>query len=514
MFKKVLVANRGEIALRVMRTCRELGIATVAVYSDVDRNALHVRYADEAFLLGPGPPRESYLNVPKVVQAAREAKADAVHPGYGFLSENGDFAQACKKAKIAFIGPTPEAMRLLGDKVAARKRMRDAGVPVVPGTDGEVEPEEARRVAEEIGYPVLIKAAAGGGGKGIRVVREDSELESAVRVASSEAASAFGHGGVYVEKFLSPVRHIEVQIIADKHGNAVALGERECSIQRRHQKLVEESPSMAVDDDLRQRMMAAAVAGAQAAGYQNAGTVEFLLDADGNFYFLEVNARLQVEHPVTELVTGFDLVADQLRVAAGEKLPYSQKDVTFRGHAIECRISAEDPYNGFLPSLGHVDYVEEPSGPGVRVDSSLYSGAEIPYHYDPMLAKVICWGATRGDAVQRMLRVLQEYVIVGIQSNIPFHMQLLRDERFLRGEFHTNWLDQEFTMESPDGHPDEHVALLVAAVLAHRKRRQGARPAGGGSGPPDGSTWRFAGRDRLLASRSLTQRSGWRRSTG
>ncbi|MCH8849321.1 MAG: acetyl-CoA carboxylase biotin carboxylase subunit [Chloroflexi bacterium] len=508
MFKKILVANRGEIALRVIRTCRELGIATVAVYSEVDRNALHVRHADEAYLLGPGPPKESYLNIPKVLKAARESKADAIHPGYGFLSENADFAEKCAKARRVFIGPPPKAMRDLGDKVSARRIMREASVPVVPGTDGEVEVEEGKRVANEIGYPVMIKAAAGGGGKGIRLVRKAEELERALTAASSEAKAAFGQGAVYVEKYMSPVRHVEVQIIADDHGNAIALGERECSIQRRHQKLVEESPSMAVDDDLRRRMWEAAVAAAKASDYRNAGTVEFLLDPDGKFYFLEVNARLQVEHPVTELCTGLDLVAEQIRVAAGEPLSFRQEDVRPTGHAIECRISAEDPYNNFLPSLGRIDWVEEPSGPGVRVDSSLYSGVDISYHYDPMLAKLICWGPTRDEAIQRMLRALREYAVLGVQTNIPFHLQLLKDERFLASEFHTSWLEEQFEMDSADGHPDERAALLVAAVLTHQKKR---RPLALESKSGGAGGWRAAGRRRLLQGR---MRRGWRQRSG
>ena len=391
--------------------------------------------------------------------------------------------------------------------------MRGADVPVVPGADGEVTAAQGAKVAKEIGFPVMIKASAGGGGKGIRLVSDASELEAAVKVASSEAASAFGHGGVFVEKYLSPVRHIEVQVIADSKGHAVALGERECSIQRRHQKLLEETPAVSIDADLRERMWLAAVAAVKAADYENAGTVEFLVDENKDFYFLEVNTRLQVEHPVTELCTGRDLVADQIRVAAGEKLSYSQADIQPKGHAIECRISAEDPFNDFMPSLGRIDWVEQPSGPGVRVDSCLFSGAEVPYHYDPMLAKLICWGETRADAIQRMIRALKEYVVVGLQTNIPFHLQLLADERFVKGEFHTSWLEEAFEMESLDGHPDEQTALLVAAVLSHVKKR---RPAAIGTAPgrSSGSAWRTAGRERLMEGRSSAQRRGWRQPIG
>jgi acetyl-CoA carboxylase biotin carboxylase subunit len=512
LFAKLLVANRGEIALRVMRTCRELGIGTVAVYSEADRSALHVRYADEAYLLGPAPSRESYLNIPRIIELTKRCGAEAIHPGYGFLSENADFAQACRNADIAFVGPPSDAMRLLGDKVAARRCMREVRVPVIPGVDAVVDYREAKATAKDVGYPVLIKAAAGGGGKGIRLVHNAEELHGALRVASSEAASSFGDRGVYVEKFLEPVRHIEVQIIADQHGNAVALGERECSIQRRHQKLVEESPSVAVDQPLRERLMAAAVAAAKASGYQNAGTVEFLMDSDGQFYFLEVNARLQVEHPVTECVAGVDLVADQVRVAAGEALLYRQEDIDLEGWAIECRIAAEDPYRNFLPSVGRIDYVHEPSGPGVRVDSSLFDGAEIPYHYDPLLAKVIAWGRDRAEALQRMQRALQEFTVVGIQTNIPFHLQLLDDARFLEGRFHTGFLDQEFTMGMGDGQDEEQVALLAAALLCHLKKRQ---PASAALVPGDSSRWRAAGRTQNMRARDWAGRGArWGQSIG
>lgn len=511
MFKKILVANRGEIALRVMRTCREMGIKTVAVYSEADRNALHVRYADEAYLIGAGPPRESYLNQKKILQVARKAKAEAIHPGYGFLSENPAFAAACDKAGIVFIGPSPQTVGLLGDKVAARKTVMGAGVPVVPGTEGVVRLDEAPSVAARVGYPVLIKAAAGGGGKGIRIVQTPEELDGALRVAASEAKAAFGDEGVYIEKFLRRVRHVEIQVMGDRYGNVVALGERECSIQRRHQKLIEESPSVAVDEPLRGRMQAAAVAAAKASGYYNAGTVEFLLDPEGNFYFLEVNTRLQVEHPVTEWLTGRDLVADQIRVAAGEPLGYTQADVVRRGHAIEARITAEDPWNSFLPSLGVVEYVSEPSGPGVRVDSAIYSGGEVSYFYDPMLAKVITWGEHRQQAIDRLKRALREYIIVGVQTNIPFHLQLLEDERFLRGEIHTAFLDEEFQMAPLTNHDGtEDVALMVSAILTHLKKRQPTVEYGPTAA--EGSNWRAAGRSMQMQGLALRGR-GWLRST-
>ncbi|HEY7802409.1 MAG TPA: acetyl-CoA carboxylase biotin carboxylase subunit [Dehalococcoidia bacterium] len=522
MFSKILVANRGEIALRVMRTCREMGIATVAVYSTVDRNMLHVRYADEAYCIGEGPPLESYLNYEKILDVAVSAHVDAVHPGYGFLSERTEFAEACAAAGIKFIGPKPDAVKLLGDKVMARRTMIAAGVPVVPGTEGRVDAAEAVRLAPGIGFPLLIKASAGGGGKGIRHVGSADEIENAVRVASSEAQSAFGDGGVFLERYLNPVRHVEIQIMADSFGDAVALGERECSVQRRHQKLLEESPSTVISQEIRERMMAAGVAAAKAAGYENAGTVEFLFDPKTQeFFFLEVNTRLQVEHPVTEWLCGRDLVRDQIRVAAGERLGFTQEDIVLRGAAIECRIAAEDPYNNYLPSLGRIDFVSEPSGPGVRVDSSIFSGIEIPYFYDPMLAKLICWAQDRPAAIERMKRALSEYVVVGVQTNIPFHLQLLDDPRFVAGEVHTSFLDSEFKMRAPERNPDEeHAALLVAAVLSHTRRNgnSGANGTGATTGGtmPATSAWREAGRQRMLAGSTVARQQGyrWRRSTG
>jgi acetyl-CoA carboxylase biotin carboxylase subunit len=493
-----------------------MGIQTVAVYSTVDRNMLHVRYADEAYCIGEGPPLESYLNYEKIVEVARASGAEAVHPGYGFLSERTEFAEACTSSGITFIGPKPEAVRLLGDKVMARKTMMSAGVPVVPGTEGRVDADEAVRLAPSIGFPLLIKASAGGGGKGIRHVSSPDEIENAVRVASSEAQSAFGDGGVFLERYLSPVRHVEIQVLADSHGHAVALGERECSVQRRHQKLLEESPSTVLLPETRKRMMAAGVAAALAAGYENAGTVEFLLEPKTQeFFFLEVNTRLQVEHPVTEWLCGRDLVRDQIRIAAGEPLGFTQDDIELRGAAIECRIAAEDPYNNYLPSLGRIDFVSEPSGPGVRVDSSIFSGVEIPYFYDPMLAKLIVWGQDRTMAIERMKRALHEYVVIGVQTNIPFHLQLLDDPRFVAGEVHTGFLDSEFKMRPPERDPEaEDVALIVASVLSHTRRNGGTANGAGTLAPVSG--WREAARGRMLAGGTMMQQQGyrWRRSTG
>jgi len=507
VFKKLLVANRGEIAVRVMRACREMGISPVAVYSDVDRNALHVRYADEAHLLGPAPPRESYLNIKKIVEVARRSGAEAIHPGYGFLAENADFAEACQKAGIVWIGPPPEAIRRMGDKIAARRMVGEAGVPVVPGTDAMYDLAQAEAAAVDIGFPVLIKAVAGGGGKGIRLVNDPAEMQAALRVAGGEALSAFGDNAVYIEKLMEPVRHIEVQVLADDHGNVVALGERECSIQRRYQKLIEESPSTAVDAEMREQLCRAAVAAARAAGYRNAGTVEFLMDRNRRFYFLEMNTRLQVEHPVTELVTGTDLVMEQIRIAAGESISFRQEDVRLSGWALECRVAAEDPFNNFLPSLGCIDYLAEPSGPGVRVDSALFSGAELPYHYDPMVAKVITWGRSREEAIQRMRRALREFVIVGVETNIPFHLQILKDSRFLAGDISTSFLEKEFSLTPRSDGTSEEVALLATALLTHLKRQSAPLPTAPAG---DHSAWRAARRTAAFEGRAGG--TGWRRS--
>jgi len=448
LFKKILIANRGEIALRIIRTCKELGIKTVAVYSEADRYSLHVRFADEAVCIGPGPSKDSYLNIPRIIAAAEITNAEAIHPGYGFLAENAMFAEICESSGIKFIGPTPDAIEAMGDKALAKETMRKAGVPVIPGSDGVVETlEEAREIANEIGYPIMLKAAAGGGGKGMRMVNDESELENAWQTARAEAEAAFGNPAVYIEKFIERPRHIEIQILADEYGNVIHLGERDCSIQRRHQKLVEESPSPIVTPGLREAMGQAAVKGAKSVKYRNAGTIEFLVDKNGNFYFMEMNTRIQVEHPVTEMVYGIDIVREQIRIAAGEKLNIKQRQLKPNGHAIECRINAEDSYNGFRPSPGKITGLHFPGGFGIRVDSHIYQDYVVPPYYDSLIAKLIAHGRTRDEAIARMLRALEEFVIEGIHTTIPFHIKLLNSPEFRSGvDYDTKFVDLKFNM--------------------------------------------------------------------
>ncbi|MEO5930261.1 MAG: acetyl-CoA carboxylase biotin carboxylase subunit [Candidatus Kapaibacterium sp.] len=447
MFTKVLIANRGEIALRVIRACREMGIRTVAVYSTADKDSLHVKFADEVVCIGPPPGRESYLNIPRIISAAQITNADAIHPGYGFLAENANFAEICSESGVTFIGPEPSAIRRMGDKSVAKDTMREAGVPVVPGSPGTVDDvAEARRVAEEVGYPVIVKASAGGGGKGMRVVREESEMERAFVTAQTEAQAAFGDGSLYVEKFIEEPRHVEIQVMSDMHGNHTFLNERECSIQRRHQKLIEESPSPVVDDNLRMLMGEAAMAGCRHVNYRGAGTMEFLVDKHRDFYFMEMNTRIQVEHPVTEESLGIDLIKEQIAVAAGERLTLRQGPP--RKHAIEVRINAEDPYHEFRPSPGRIATLHFPGGHGVRVDSHIYQGYTVPPNYDSLLAKLITFGETRGSAIAKMRRALDELVIEGVKTTTPFHKMMMEHEVFLSGKFDTqfvdthNWLDR------------------------------------------------------------------------
>lgn len=442
MFKKVLVANRGEIAVRIIRACRELGIASVAIYSEADRDALHVALADEAYCVGPTPSKQSYLHIANIMSVATAVGADAVHPGYGFLAENGDFAEVCGAVGVKFIGPSVDAIEKMGDKSTAKATMKAAGVPTVPGTEGLIESvEEAIAVAREIGFPVIIKATAGGGGKGIRVVRTEEELMSSVTMAQAEAGSAFGDAGVYLEKYIERPRHVEIQVLGDQHGNVVHLGERDCSIQRRLQKLVEESPSPALTPETRARMGNAAVAAAKAVDYEGAGTIEFLLDEDGSFYFMEMNTRIQVEHPVTELVTGIDLVQQQILVAAGYPIPFTQDDIVQRGHAMECRVNAEDPDRNFMPSPGKIVEYLPPGGFGVRVDSAAYTGYTVTPHYDSMIAKLIVWAPTRSEAIDRMHRALSEFRVEGIRTTIPFHLRLLEHPAFVEGNVNTRFLE-------------------------------------------------------------------------
>jgi acetyl-CoA carboxylase, biotin carboxylase subunit len=450
MFKKILIANRGEIALRVICACRELGIKTVAVYSEADENSLHVRFADEDVCIGPARSADSYLSVPAVLSAAEITGADAIHPGYGFLSESAYLAEVCEACHIKFIGPAPNVIRLLGDKARARRAMKKAGIPILPGSEGPVESEEkAQKVAKDLGYPVIIKAVAGGGGRGMRVIRAANELGKALKTAQREAEAAFGVGDVYIEKYLERPRHIEFQVLGDHHGAVVHLGERECSIQRRHQKLLEEAPSVAVTEKMRRKLGGAVVDAARAVQYTNAGTFEFLLDDKGNFYFLEVNTRIQVEHPVTEMITGIDIVKEQIRVAAGERLSFKQGDVTFTGHAIECRINAEDP-DTFAPSPGVIHAFSVPGGPGVRVDTFAHSECTIPPYYDSMIAKVIAHGRDRQEAIARMRRTLEMTVIEGIKTSIPLHLKILADTDFAAGRLSTSFMER-YTVEKRGG---------------------------------------------------------------
>lgn len=484
--QKLLVANRGEIALRVMRSAREMGIRTVAVYSEADRNAPFVRFADEAVCIGPAPSKESYLVVEKLVKVCTDLKVDAVHPGYGFLSENGAFCTALEKAGVIFIGPTPHAMKVMGDKLAAKEAVKGHGVPLVPGTEGAVSGlDEALKVAKTITFPILIKAAAGGGGKGMRIVEQESELKEGLERAISEAQNAFGDGSVFIEKYVAGPRHIEVQVMADTHGNTCYLFERECSIQRRHQKVVEEAPSAVLTPALRKRMGEAAVAVARSVDYRGAGTVEFLLDEKGEFYFMEMNTRLQVEHPVTEMITGLDLVKLQIRVAEGEKLPFQQEDLRINGHAIEVRVYAEDPMNNFLPDIGTLTTYRPPQGLGVRVDDGFEEGMTIPIHYDPMIAKLIVHGSSREEAMDRMARAIEDYAIAGVETTLPFCHFVMGHPAFRSGKYDTHFVRDHFTpgmLESMDAGELQAAALVAAAVLdAPGQAARRAAPASGAS---------------------------------
>jgi acetyl-CoA carboxylase biotin carboxylase subunit len=497
-FRKVLIANRGEIAVRVVRALREAGIASIAVYSDADRTALHTQMADEAVHIGAAPSSESYLNIERIIDAARTHGADAIHPGYGFLSENADFASECESAGLTFIGPSASSIRRMGSKTQARRIAREAGAPIVPGTpDGISDPDEVRRIAREIGYPVMVKAAAGGGGKGMRRVDREADLDASLRDASSESERAFRSSEVYVEKLLVRPRHVEVQVLGDRFGNLVHLGERECSLQRRHQKVIEECPSPLVlrTPGMREKMGEVALKIADAAGYYNAGTMEFLVDESGSFYFLEMNTRLQVEHAVTELVTGVDIVAWQLRIAAGKPLTFRQEDIGWRGSAIQCRIYAEDPDNGFFPSPGTITGLRLPSGPGVRVDSGAYDGWTVPIDYDPLIAKIVAWASTRDAAIERMRSAVGETFVGGIKTSIGFFRRVLADEQFRAADIHTGFIEEFLARSGPadvDGSM-EIVGALVAAVHAQEKRASAAASA-----MPQQSRWLTEGRRELL----------------
>ena len=516
MFRKLLIANRGEIAVRIIRGCRDLGISPVAVFSSADANALHVRMSDEAYCIGPAPSSQSYLDHAAIIAVAVKASADAIHPGYGFLAENAEFARAVGRAGLTFIGPHPDAMEVMGSKTSARRAAIAAGVPVVPGTTESLQSyATARATAAELGYPVMLKAAAGGGGKGMRQVAEESELLSAFENARSEAVAAFGDPEIYLEKLVERPRHIEIQIFADAHGNCVHLGERECSIQRRHQKVIEECPSPINDPSLRERMGVAAIRIAQAVNYVGAGTVEFLFsDATKEFYFLEMNTRLQVEHPVTELVTGFDLVREQINVAAGARLSFGQDDVGWRGHAIECRVYAEDPDNSFFPAPGRITFLRVPTGPGIRDDSGVVEGDEVSIHYDPMISKLAAWGRTRAEAIDRLRRALDEYAVGGIKTTLPFFREIVRDEEFIAGRLDTGFITR-FNERRKRPHPVDggqaaslqQDMAIIAAALAYGRARRKAAP---NPQPVEQSKWKMAGREAGLKS-VVTRKSPKRR---
>jgi acetyl-CoA carboxylase biotin carboxylase subunit len=497
---KVLIANRGEIALRVIRACRELGVASVAVYSDADARAVHVREADEAVHIGPSPSAESYLVGERIIAAAKRTGARAIHPGYGFLSEREWFARAVRDAGLVFVGPPPEAIAAMGSKTSARALAISVGTPVVPGTMAPLEDaSEGARIAEQFGYPILLKAAAGGGGKGMRVVRSRAELPAALEAAQREAKNAFGDDAVYVEKYIERPRHVEIQVLGDAHGTMLHLGERECSVQRRHQKMIEEAPSVAVSPELRARMGSAAVAAAQAAGYVNAGTCEFLVAESGDFFFLEMNTRIQVEHPVTELITGIDLVQWQLRIAAGERLPFAQERIEPKGWAIECRITSEDPANGFLPSTGSVEYIHVPAGPGVRWDGGIEAGSEISLFYDPMVGKLIVWAPTRAGALDRMHRALLELTVSGVETSRDFHLRVMEDDEFRRGAIDIQWLERRLPslLEVPPPSATLRVAAIAAALIAERDRLVPKRAARDLDGAHDNAWTRVARLDGL-----------------
>ncbi len=510
MFRKILIANRGEIAVRIIRACREMNISPVAVFSEADARATHVRMADEAYCIGPAASTESYLKIERIIDVAKRAKADAIHPGYGFLAENAGFARAVASAGLAFIGPTPEAMEVMGSKTSARRAAIAAGAPVVPGTTEALKSfEEARELAAKFGYPIMLKAAAGGGGKGMRQVAAESELRSSFEAAQSEAAAAFGDSEIYVEKVVEKPRHIEIQIFGDTHGNHVHLGERECSIQRRHQKVIEECPSPINDPDLRQRMGEAAIKIARAVDYIGAGTVEFLFsDVTREFYFLEMNTRLQVEHPVTELVTGIDLVQEQIKVAAGATLSFSQEDVGWHGHAIECRVYAEDPENNFFPSPGKITFLRVPAGPGIRDDGGVAAGAEVSIHYDPMISKIAAWGRTREEAIDRLRRALDEYAVGGIKTTLPFFREIVRDEEFIAARLDTGFISRfngrRAERRKERGHParNEREArtkrdlAIISAALAYEAAQRAARPNNHQSPP---SKWKSAARANAVS---------------